>query len=211
MPAKDVQTNPAHLKIIEQWMRSYRPDELFNRDGRPAEDIRALCPTGDRRMAMNPHALGGRVRRPLVLPKVGAFAVEPKGCSQTCVGNVVQLGNYLREVVRLNQEARNFRIVCPDELESNRLGAVLDVTDRQYVWPLPEGTEQTSRDGRVLEVLSEHNCQGWLQGYVLTGRHGLFPCYEAFLSIVDGMINQMPSSLSPRCEVSWREPISSLN
>lgn len=211
VPAKDVQTNPAHLKIIEQWMRSYRPDELFNRDGRPAEDIRALCPTGDRRMAMNPHALGGRVRRPLVLPKVGAFAVEPKERSQTCVGNVVQLGNYLREVVRLNQEARNFRIVCPDELESNRLGAVLDVTDRQYVWPLPEGTEQTSRDGRVLEVLSEHNCQGWLQGYVLTGRHGLFPCYEAFLSIVDGMMNQYAKFLKSSLEVSWREPISSLN
>jgi xylulose-5-phosphate/fructose-6-phosphate phosphoketolase len=211
VPAKDVQTNPAHLKIIEQWMRSYRPDELFNRDGRPADDIRALCPTGDRRMAMNPHALGGRVRRPLVLPEVGEFAVEPKERGQTFVGNVVQLGNYLREVVRLNQEARNFRLVCPDELESNRLGAVLDVTDRQYVWPLPKGTEHTSCDGRVLEVLSEHNCQGWLQGYLLTGRHGLFPCYEAFLSIVDGMMNQYAKFLKSALEVSWREPISSLN
>lgn len=113
--------------------------------------------------------------------------------------------------MRLNQEARNFRIVCPDELDSNRLGAVLDVTDRQYVWPLPEGTEQTSCDGRVLEVLSEHNCQGWLQGYLLTGRDGRFPCYEAFLSIVDGMMNQYAKFLKSALEVSWRESISSLN
>ena len=211
VPAKDAKNNPAHLKIIDRWLRSYRPDELFDRNGRAAEDILALCPTGDRRMAMNPHALGGKLRRSLVLPAIERFSVEIKDRSHTFIGNVGQVGNYLRDVVRLNQDARNFRIVCPDELESNRLGAVLDVTDRQYVWPLPDGTEQTSRDGRVLEVLSEHNCQGWLQGYLLTGRHGVFPCYEAFLAIVDGMMNQYAKFLKSALEVSWREPISSLN
>ncbi|WP_447976940.1 phosphoketolase family protein [Candidatus Nitrospira bockiana] len=211
VPAKDAKENPAHLNVVEEWLRSYRPWELFDRDGRPAEDIRALCPAGEQRMAMNPHALGGRMRRPLRLPDVADHAVEVTARGRPLVGNVGQLGRYLRDVVRLNEAARNFRIVCPDELESNRLGAVLEATDRQYVWPLPDGTEQTSRDGRVLEVLSEHNCQGWLQGYLLTGRHGVFPCYEAFLHIVDGMMNQYAKFLKSSLEVSWRLPISSLN
>jgi xylulose-5-phosphate/fructose-6-phosphate phosphoketolase len=122
-----------------------------------------------------------------------------------------ELGTYLRDVVRANAAARNFRIVCPDELESNRLGAVLEATDRQYVWPLPPAAEHVGHDGRVLEMLSEHMCQGWLQGYLLTGRHGLFPCYEAFLPIVDGMMNQYAKFLKSALEVPWRAPVSSLN
>jgi xylulose-5-phosphate/fructose-6-phosphate phosphoketolase len=211
VPTKEAKTNPNHLKAVETWLRSYRPEELFDRNGRPAEDIRALCPKGDRRMAMNPHSFGGRVRRPLKLPSLTEYAIDLKAHGQNHFSNMEQLGQYLREVVQLNQETRNFRLVCPDELESNRIGAVLEVTDRQYVWPLPEGTEHTSREGRVLEVLSEHNCQGWLQGYLLTGRHGVFPSYEAFLPIVDGMMNQYAKFLKSSLEVSWRQPISSLN
>jgi len=211
VPAKDAKTNPKHLRVIEDWLRSYRPRELFDKDGRPAEDIHSLCPKGDRRMAMNPHAQGGKVRRPLALPSLDDYGVDLKDRGQAQISGVEELGRYLRDVVRLNQEARNFRIVCPDELESNRVAAVLEVTDRQYVWPLPKNTEHTGPDGRVLEVLSEHNCQGWLQGYLLTGRHGLFPCYEAFVPIVDGMMNQYAKFLKTSLEVPWRKPISSLN
>jgi xylulose-5-phosphate/fructose-6-phosphate phosphoketolase len=211
VPAKDAKSNPAHLKAVEQWLRSYRPWELFDRDARPADDIVSQCPQGERRMALNPHALGGRMRRPLALPTIEDHALDVSSRGHTQASNVAQLGNYLRDVIRLNETHRNFRIVCPDELESNRLGAVLEVTDRQYVWPVPEGTEGTGRDGRVLEVLSEHDCQGWLQGYLLTGRHGLFPCYEAFVHIVDGMMNQYAKFLKSSLEVPWRLPISSLN
>ena len=211
VPAKDAKTHPAHLKIVEQWLRSYRPQELFDKNGCPAEDIRALCPTGGKRMAMNPHSFGGARRKPLALPPLESYAVEIAARGRNLVSSVEQFARYLRDVIKLNQAERNFRIVCPDELESNKLGAVLEVTSRQYVWPLPENTEHTARDGRVLEVLSEHNCQGWLQGYLLTGRHGLFPCYEAFLPIVDGMMNQYAKFLKSSIETSWRVPISSLN
>ena len=211
VPAKDAKSNPSHLKAVEHWLRSYRPWELFDPDGRPADDIVAQCPRGERRMAMNPHALGGRMRRPLALPAIEDHAVDVTARGQSQASNVAQLGKYLRDLIKLNEAVRSFRIVCPDELESNRLGAVLDVTDRQYVWPVPNGTDGTSRDGRVLEVLNEHNCQGWLQGYLLTGRHGLFPCYEAFVHIVDGMMNQYAKFLKSSLEVPWRLPISSLN
>ena len=211
VPAKDAKRNPAHLRILEQWLRSYRPWELFDEQGRPAEDILAQCPKGDRRMALNAHAQGGRMRRLLVLPSQSEQAVITTGRGQETCSNVGQVGMFLREVVRLNSESRNFRIMCPDELESNRLGAVLEATNRQYVWPLPAGTEHTAPDGRVMEMLNEHNCQGWLQGYLLTGRHGIFPCYEAFVHIVDGMMNQYAKFLKSSLEVPWREPISSLN
>jgi xylulose-5-phosphate/fructose-6-phosphate phosphoketolase len=135
--------------------------------------------------------------------------VERRG--QPIVSHMSALGDYLSEVIRRNEDERNFRIVCPDELESNRIGAVLQVTQRQYNWPLPRGTEKTGRDGRVLEILSEHMCQGWLEGYLLTGRHGLFPCYEAFVPIVDGMMNQYAKFLKASLEVPWRKPVSSLN
>jgi xylulose-5-phosphate/fructose-6-phosphate phosphoketolase len=211
VPGKDLKTNPAHLKAVEHWLRSYRPEELFDKKGRPAEDILALCPSGERRMAMNSHGFGGRVRRPLDLPPLDDHWVALKARGEPRVGSMEVLGHYLREVVERNAAARNFRIVCPDELESNRLGEVLKATKRQYAWPVPKESENIARDGRVLEILSEHNCQGWLQGYLLTGRHGLFPCYEAFITIVDGMMNQYAKFLKSAIEVPWRRPISSLN
>ena len=211
VPGMDLRTNPAHMEIVERWIRSYRPQELFDAGGRPADDILALCPRGDRRMGMNPHSFGGRMRRPLDLPSLEVHRIDIKERGSVHLGGMEELGKYLREVIARNAAARNFRIVCPDELESNRLGAVFDATARQYVWPVPPVAENISRDGRVLEVLSEHNCQGWLQGYLLTGRHGLFPCYEAFLPIVDGMMNQYAKFLKSSLEVAWREPVSSLN
>ena len=211
VPAKDPQGNPAHLKTIERWLRSYVPEELFDVEGRPAPDLLAVCPRGDMRMAFNPHALGGQVRRPLAQPALEDLAVPVAKRGAALASSMEALGAYLTRLIRLNESARNFRIVCPDELESNRLGGVFEVTDRQYTWPLPEHTEHTARDGRVLEMLSEHMCQGWLQGYLLTGRHGLFPCYEAFVPIVDGMMNQYAKFLKSSLEVPWRKPISSLN
>ncbi|HEY7728979.1 MAG TPA: phosphoketolase family protein, partial [Candidatus Eisenbacteria bacterium] len=211
VPAKDLRESPPHFAIVERWLRSYRPEELFDREGRPAPDLLALCPKGDRRMALNRHGFGGRVRRPLVQPPLAELAVPVAVRGATEVSAMEVLGEYLRRVIERNEPERNFRIVCPDELESNRLGAVLGATDRQYCWPIPEHSEHTSRDGRVLEMLSEHMCQGWLQGYLLTGRHGLFPCYEAFIPIVDGMMNQYAKFLKSSLEVPWRSPISSLN
>ena len=211
VPAKDAKTKPAHLKVVESWLRSYKPEELFKADGSPAEDLLTLVPRGERRMAMNPHAFGGEIRQPLKLPPSDNYGVDLKARGENHISSVEELGKYLRDVVRLNSHARNFRVVCPDELESNRVGAILEATHRQYGWPLPENCEHISADGRVLEVLSEHNCQGWLQGYLLTGRHGIFPCYEAFLPIVDGMMNQYAKFLKTSLEVPWRKPISSLN
>ncbi|MFQ5735883.1 MAG: phosphoketolase [Thermodesulfobacteriota bacterium] len=209
VPGKDLKTNPAHLKIIEQWLRSYGPSELFDASGRPAPDILALCPEGDKRMSMNPHAFGGRARKPLTLPELDDTRVDVRARGRSLVSSLETLGDYLKEVVERNPE--NFIIVCPDELESNKLGATLEVTDRQYNWPVPPGSAKIGPKGRVLEVLSEHNCQGWLQGYILTGRNGLFPCYEAFLPIVDGMMNQYAKFLKSSLEIRWRRPISSLN
>ena len=211
VPAKDLKTNPAHLKIVETWLKSYRPQDLFDREGRPEKDILSICPVREHRMALNPHSIGGEIRKPLELPALNDYAVDVDVPGRTVTSGMEELGKYLRKVIELNRESRNFRIVCPDELESNRLGAVLEATDRQYAWPVPEAAEHIGRDGRVLEVLSEHSCQGWLQGYLLTGRHGIFPCYEAFLPIVDGMMNQYAKFLKSSLEVSWRKPISSLN
>jgi xylulose-5-phosphate/fructose-6-phosphate phosphoketolase len=211
LPIKDPKENPAHLEILEKWLRSYRPSELFDREGRPASDLTALCPPREKRIAMNPHTFGGGVRVPLVLPPLEKHAVRVAQPGGIVMSHMKPLSAYLSEIIETNARARNFRIVCPDELESNRLGDVLDVTRRQYNWPLPPGTEKTARDGRVLEILSEHACQGWLQGYLLTGRHGLFPCYEAFLPIVDGMMNQYAKFLKASSEVRWRKPVSSLN
>lgn len=211
VPGKDLKRNPAHLRAVEKWLRSYKPAELFDTNGCPAADILALCPKGEKRMALNPHTFGGKIRRPLQLPALDEHAVAVKTRGGTWTSSMEELGKYLSDVIKRNAAARNFRIVCPDELESNRLGAVLKVTERQYAWPVPKAAEHIAADGRVLEILSEHNCQGWLQGYLLTGRHGMFPCYEAFISIVDGMMNQYAKFLKSSLEVPWRLPISSLN
>ena len=213
VPVTDPKGNPAHLAILETWLRSYRPQELFDEDGRPASDILALCPPRERRIAMNPASFGGDRRVPLDLPPLDRHAVEVIAGrrGRFTISHMKALSAYLTDVIRSNETRHNFRIVCPDELESNRLGDVLAVTKRQFVWPPPAHSENIARYGRVLEILSEHMCQGWLEGYLLTGRHGLFPCYEAFVPIVDGMLNQYAKFLKSSLETGWRKPISSLN
>jgi xylulose-5-phosphate/fructose-6-phosphate phosphoketolase len=210
VPAGDLRTNPAHLAIVEEWLRSYRPEELFELDGSPAADILAFPPTGDLRLGMNDHAIGGRRRIPLELPDAAIVAVPVDRPGATEAGALEHVGTYLREVMIRSEKDRNFRIFCPDELESNKLGAVLDVTGRAHTW----STEEDSRfaaDGRVVEVLSEHLCEGFLEGYLKTGRHGLFPCYEAFIQIVDSQIAQYAKWLKVSSETPWRPPLSSLN
>ena len=213
VPAMQAKTNPEHLRALEQWLRSYRAEELFDEHGGPAEEVLAMCPTGDRRMGANPHVNGGRLRVALRLPELSTHAAEvsaPGAGTDSALGT---LGKYLADVFELNRDQQNFRIVCPDEVASNRLGAVFDVENHAYEWPTdPAISPDYVHDGRIMEVLSEHNCQGWLQGYVLTGRHGIFPCYEAFIPIVDGMVNQYGKFLKmSRSEAPWREPVASLN
>ena len=218
VPVPDVKKNPAHLKLVEEWLRSYRIDELFDAEGRPAPDLLALCPQGPRRMGCNPHALGGGVRQPLTLPDIRAHAVAPVVEAQLArgaveVSSVETVGKFLAGVIAGNP--KTFRIFSPDELMSNKLGGVFDApTARDYQWPVEGGghTEHVGRDGgRVLEILSEHTCQAWLQGYLLTGRHGLFPSYEAFLNIITSMMDQFAKFLKISAEIPWRRPISSLN
>lgn len=235
VPCKEARTNPRHLSALESWLRSYHPEEILDRNGEVRVELTSLCPQGDWRMALNPAARTSPI--PLQLPPLEGFAVKEVASPGRSIGRPVTavegdpmspeqsprphrsvpvsgaelLGIYLRDVVRLNEHRRNFRIVCPDELESNKLGAVLDVTARQFGWPIPDRAEKTAGSGRVLEMLSEHMCQGWLQGYLLTGRHGLFPCYEAFLPIVDGMMNQYAKFLKTSQETPWRTEVASLN
>ena len=202
---------PEHLALLERWMRSYRPDELFDEDGKPRPEILALAPEGRRRMGSNPHANGGELLRDLQLPDFRDYAVDVAhpGGVQAEAARVA--GNYVRDVMKLNLAARNFRVVGPDETVSNRLGAVLDVTDRAWVGPVDAFDEHLAPGGRVMEILSEHTCEGWLEGYLLTGRHGLFSCYEGFIHIVDSMFNQHAKWLKVSRELAWRRPIASLN
>jgi len=201
-----------HLRALEDWLRSYRPEELFD-DGAPIPELVAACPAGDLRMGANPHVNGGRMRKPLKLPELETHAASVSSPGAEQASALAQLGEYFADVFRLNADERNFRIVCPDEVASNRLGAVFEAADHAWEWPLdPDIDPGHAPDGRIMEVLSEHNCQGWLQGYVLTGRHGVFPCYEAFIPIVDGMVNQYSKFLKmSRDEASWRETVASLN
>jgi xylulose-5-phosphate/fructose-6-phosphate phosphoketolase len=213
VPAADCRTNSSHLAVVERWLRSYRPDELFDADGRPAPDILGFPPEGDLRLGMNQHAVGGLVRKPLELPDaaIAAVPVDLARRGATDEGALDQVGEYLAEVMRRSEGDRNFRIFCPDELESNKLGAVLDVTSRAWTWPLGPHDVHMAPDGRVVEVLSEHLCEGFLEGYLKTGRHGIFPCYEAFIAIVDSMIAQYAKWLKASSEVPWRQPLSSTN
>ena len=215
VPIVDVKTNPKHRQLLEEWLHSYHVEELFDEQGRPKTEILQQCPVGNRRMGSNPHTLGGKIRRPLNLPDIYQFAVErsisgPFLRGKIEVSNVEQVGKYLASVIQRN--SRIFRIFSPDELESNKLTPVLEVTKRNYQWPIPPHNEKiTAHDGRVIEVLSEHDCQAWLQGYLLTGRHGLFPSYEAFLNIVVSMMDQYAKFLKMSQEIPWRLPVSSLN
>ncbi|CAG0986464.1 xylulose-5-phosphate/fructose-6-phosphate phosphoketolase [Burkholderiales bacterium] len=211
VPFADTASNREHLKLLEQWMKSYRPAELFDEHGAPRPEIAALAPRGARRMGSNPHANGGLLLRDLRLPDFRDYAVEvPLPGAVTAEATRV-MGGLLRDVMRLNLDTRNFRVVGPDETASNRLGALFEATDRTWVAErLPED-EHLAPDGRVMEILSEHTCQGWLEGYLLTGRHGLFSCYEAFIHIVASMFNQHAKWLKVCNEVAWRRPIASLN
>ena len=213
VPILDVASNPAHLKLLEQWMRSYRPDELFDSTGALIPELRALAPAGNRRMSANPHANGGLLREPLRMPDFRAYAVEVSKPAQAEAPSTYILGEFLRDIMRNNM--RNFRVFGPDETASNRLQAIYEVTRKTWLGDLrPEDADggELSPDGRVMEMLSEHTLEGWMEGYVLTGRHVLFNTYEAFAHVVDSMVNQHAKWLEKaRGDVSWRAPVSSLN
>lgn len=211
VPVSNCRENDGHRKILEDWMRSYDPKDLFGADGRLKPELRALAPAGERRMGANPHANGGLLRKELDVPDISAYAVEIGKRGSAMVQSTEILGHYLRDTMKRNAEAANFRIFGPDETESNRLGSVFEVTDRVWMEDIEPYDIHLSRDGRVMEVLSEHLCQGWLEGYLLTGRHGLFSCYEAFIHIIDSMFNQHAKWLKVTRELEWRKPISSLN
>jgi xylulose-5-phosphate/fructose-6-phosphate phosphoketolase len=209
VPVTDVRENRDHLRILEDWLRSYRPEELFAGDGRLVPELAELPPQGPRRMSANPHANGGELLSDLAVPDFRDYAVEVSAPGTTFSEPTRVLGAWLRDVVRGNPAS--FRIFGPDETESNRLGAVLEVTDRQWEAARLPTDEHQASEGRVIEVLSEHQCQGWIEGYLLTGRHGLFNCYEAFIHIVDSMFNQHAKWLKVTRGIPWRRPIASLN
>ena len=209
VPLANVHDDPEHLRQLEEWMRSYRPDELFDEDGALQPELAALAPEGSRRMSANPHANGGLLLRDLILPDFRDYAVELPSPATTLAEPTRVLGAFLRDVVARN--STNFRVFGPDETASNRLGDVFDVTGRAWVAEILPTDEGLSADGRVMEVLSEHLCQGWLEGYLLTGRHGLFNCYEAFIHIVDSMFNQHAKWLKVTRGIPWRRPVASLN
>jgi xylulose-5-phosphate/fructose-6-phosphate phosphoketolase len=211
VPIADPRTNAAHLALLEQWMKSYEPEKLFDQAGRLVPELQALAPQGARRMGANPHANGGLLKRELKLPDFHAYAVEVQRPGGVTAEATRELGKFLRDVMKLNADAKNFRIMGPDETASNRLDAVFDATERTWMEARKPYDVHLAPDGRVMEVLSEHLCQGWLEGYLLTGRHGLFNCYEAFVHIVDSMFNQHAKWLKIARGLSWRRPIASLN
>ncbi|HET6502464.1 MAG TPA: phosphoketolase family protein [Amycolatopsis sp.] len=211
VPLADVRDDPARLRTLEEWLLSYRPRELFDGEGRPVPTVLATVPRGDRRMGANPHANGGLLLRPLRLPDFAAFAVETTKPGSSASEPTRALGRFLREVMRDNADDRDFRLFGPDETASNRLDAVYGVTGKQWQAEILPVDEHLAREGRVVEVLSEHLCQGWLEGYLLTGRHGMFSCYEAFIHIVDSMVNQHAKWLKTSRRLRWRRPVASLN
>jgi xylulose-5-phosphate/fructose-6-phosphate phosphoketolase len=211
VPIPDMETK-AHIALLEEWMRSYRPDELFDATGAPRAEIAALAPRGERRMSANPHANGGALMRKLRLPDFTEYAVAVSKPGAVTAQATLIMGQFLRDIMRDNARARNFRVFGPDETASNRLQALFECTGRAWDSSLiADDDEHLSVDGRVAEILSEHICQGWLEGYLLTGRHGLFSCYEAFIHIVDSMVNQHAKWLKSSRKLAWRRPIASLN
>jgi xylulose-5-phosphate/fructose-6-phosphate phosphoketolase len=211
VPVEQVREKPEHLKILEEWMKSYRAEELFDRHGKFKPELAALAPKGQRRMGMNPHANGGLLLEPLRLPQFRNYAVAVKqpGSRESEATRV--LGGYLRDVMKMNMDQRNFRVVGPDETASNRLEALYEATGKTWEATTLPTDENLAMDGRVMEVLSEHMCEGWLEGYLLTGRHGWFSCYEAFIHIIDSMFNQHAKWLKTTRGIPWRKPIASLN
>ncbi len=211
VPFSDTATNPEHVKLLEQWMKSYKPEELFDETGKLIPELAELAPKGTRRMGDNPHANGGILLRDLKMPDFRDYAVE---CVKpgTALAEATRItGQFLRDVMKLNLESRNFRVFGPDETASNRLNDIFTVSDRTWVAEKLSYDDHLSEDGRVMEILSEHTCQGWLEGYLLTGRHGFFSCYEAFIHLVDSMFNQHAKWLKTTHHISWRRPVASLN
>jgi xylulose-5-phosphate/fructose-6-phosphate phosphoketolase len=211
VPLAELASKPEHLKLLEEWMRSYQPEELFDENGALIDELKQLAPAGERRMGANPHANGGLLLKNLKMPDFRDYAVEV--VKPATVNNEATrvLGNFLRDVLRLNDANKNFRIFGPDETASNRLNAVFEATNRVSTAEILPTDDHLSADGRVMEVLSEHLCQGWLEGYLLTGRHGFFSCYEAFIHIIDSMFNQHAKWLKTTRHIPWRRPIASLN
>ncbi|MEH2460108.1 phosphoketolase family protein [Nostoc sp.] len=211
VPLSNIAKQPEHLKLLEDWMKSYKPEELFDSNGKLIPELAELAPKGHRRMGDNPHANGGILLCDLKMPDFQDYAVDVFQPGKAIAEATKVTGKFLRDVMQLNQESRNFRIFAPDELASNRLDAVLEVTDRTWVAEIYPEDDHLSPDGRVMEILSETSCQGWLEGYLLTGRHGLFTCYEAFIHIIDSMFNQHAKWLKTTRHIPWRRPIASLN
>ena len=209
VPLAEVRTNGAHLNQLEEWLKSYRPEELFDAEGRLRPDVATNAPTGNLRMSATPHANGGLLRAPLKLPAYATHAVDVAAPGTERISPMITLGSWMRDVISLNME--NFRLFGPDETASNRLQAVYEVTDKVWQYRIDDVDEHLARSGRVLEVLSEHLCQGWLEGYLLSGRHGVFSCYEAFIHIVDSMFNQHAKWLKVHRKLPWRQPVASLN
>ncbi|MGH9030034.1 MAG: phosphoketolase family protein [Acidimicrobiales bacterium] len=209
VPLAEVRTNPAHLGQLESWLRSYRPEELFDDDGALVAELAELSPRSRRRMSANPHANGGILLEDLELPDFRSYGIEVASPGTTSTEATRVLGTFVRDVIRMN--GRRFRLFGPDETASNRLQAVFEVTERQWEAELLPTDDHLAPEGRVMEVLSEHQCQGWLEGYLLTGRHGMFNCYEAFIHIVDSMFNQHAKWLKTSGQIPWRRPIASLN
>jgi len=211
VPMGEMQKNPEHVRILEQWMKGYRPEELFDDMGHLKAELAELHPRGERRMSANPHANGGALLRDLRLPDFSDYAVKVTAPGAAVAESTRVMGRFLRDVMKLNMAQRNFRLFSPDENNSNRWQDVLDVTNRTWEADVEPWDDHLAPDGRVMEMLSEHQCQGWLEGYLLTGRHGFFSCYEAFIHIIDSMFNQHAKWLKVCNQIRWRRPIASLN
>lgn len=212
VPLTDFKNHPERIRLLEEWLRSYRPEELFDDKGVPTDVVQALLPSGEQRMGANPHANGGLLLKNLRLPRSEDYAVDVPAPGASRAEATRVLGLYLRDVMKLNADQRNFRVFGPDETASNRLAAIYEESDKTWLAELRENDEDLSPEGRVMEILSEHTCQGWLEGYLLTGRHGFFSCYEAFVHIVGSMFNQHAKWLKVcNTEIAWRRPIASLN
>ncbi|MDX9801462.1 MAG: phosphoketolase family protein [Spirochaetia bacterium] len=211
VPLSELAVKPDHIQILEKWMKSYQPEKLFDKNGTLIPELKALAPKGTRRMGANPHTNGGAIMKNLKMPDFRAYAEDVVKPGTTYAEATRVMGKFLRDVMKLNMNEANFRVMGPDETSSNRLSALFEVTDRVSTQEIIPDDEHISPDGRVMEVLSEHMCQGWLEGYLLTGRHGFFSCYEAFIHIIDSMFNQHAKWLKVTSEIPWRRPIASLN
>ncbi|MDZ4341997.1 MAG: phosphoketolase family protein [Candidatus Binatia bacterium] len=211
VPMGEMHENPEHIRLLEEWLKGYRPEELFESNGRLKADLAEVAPKGGRRMGSNPHGNGGLLLRDLRLPDFAEYAVAVPSPGAASAESTRVMGKFLRDVMKLNLDSRNFRIFSPDENNSNRWGDVLEVTNRAWNAEILPSDDHLAPDGRVMEMLSEHQCQGWLEGYLLTGRHGFFSCYEAFIHIIDSMLNQHAKWLKVCNDIPWRRPIASLN